>query len=315
MDNLYLEFFFFLCSTPGGIGAAITSSSSSSSSRLRCAQRPEASGRRSPPGTGSRWRGSACAQRPEASGRRSQVRAPGLGRIAEVLNARRHRGGDHTTGSKWGHGPGKCSTPGGIGAAITEAPRRRRLGRHVLNARRHRGGDHWRGAGLARSRSRPVLNARRHRGGDHPTVFDMSTTGDSAQRPEASGRRSRIHAVEFSLLHECSTPGGIGAAITAVRAAHQRRHRVLNARRHRGGDHRTQPGTVAVGPCAQRPEASGRRSLLVAVVEPVPELVLNARRHRGGDHGAGAVGRGCLMRCSTPGGIGAAITSAVARWR
>ena len=202
------------CSTPEGIEAAITGTSSARRPASPGAQRPKASKRRSP-ATGRLVDGvsaqcstpegieaaitivrpstSACtigAQRPKASKRRSLHRDARALLKVEVLNARRHRSGDHHR-DLWIHLPwGVCSTPEGIEAAITARDHEgRRLGL-VLNARRHRSGDHvahavgWmqgelcstpEGIEAAITTSREchaviraaVLNARRHRSGDH----------------------------------------------------------------------------------------------------------------------------------------------------
>ncbi len=206
----------------------------------------------------------------------------------DVLNARRHRGGDHAALPPAQQVAIKCSTPGGIGAAITG--RRREppaLGCAVLNARRHRGGDHSSTA-LHRPRTssgaqRPEASGRRSRdrgprraaracrcstpGGIGAAItvhrYEYPVRGWSAQRPEASGRRSLERCVGEAApdWFLCSTPGGIGAAITATPSARAVLPGVLNARRHRGGDHHA---------CA-----------LCTVSRHV---VLNARRHRGGDH-------------------------------
>ncbi len=84
-----------MCSTPGGIEAAIT--------------------RRTPGWCG----GVRCAQRPEASRRRSLESPEGIGALLGVLNARRHRGGDHEGATGLQQASSGCSTPGGIEAAIT----------------------------------------------------------------------------------------------------------------------------------------------------------------------------------------------------
>ncbi len=327
------------CSTPGGIGAAITRPASPparSRGRVLNARRHRG---------GDHYRvtsdsaSSRSAQRPEASGRRSRRGPHGEGAVRMVLNARRHRGGDHSVGGSSSlKRRAKCSTPGGIGAAITQYVLVDLGGPPpVLNARRHRGGDHPTGSGHLRH-STLVLNARRHRGGDHHgrgTCHRTHSQGaqrpeasgrrsrsrqpragprrGGAQRPEASGRRSPAGEVPGPVVgYECSTPGGIGAAITIAAP--------LIPRRRRG---------------AQRPEASGRRSLgslalarstvsacstpggigaAITRVDPAVGtdvlVVLNARRHRGGDHFKGQM---CCTdgnrMCSTPGGIGAAITS------
>ena len=100
-------------------------------------------------------------------------------------------------------------------------------------------------------------------------------------------RRSPPHdaarAAEGAL---CSTPEGIDAAITrAGREACRRFSLVLNARRHRCGDH-------------------------IRMIAPHVQLieVLNARRHRCGDHLPDAALGDVIGVCSTPEGIDAAIT-------
>ena len=202
----------------------------------------------------------------------------------------------------------------------------------MLNARRHRCGDHaafcaisllrasaqrpkasMRRSRRAANKQGPVLrvlNARRHRCGDH-TATEQSglETGTSAQRPKASMRRSRYRrARRIRITARCSTPEGIDAAITNVvcsavvfrRVLNARRHRcgdhskktkwlgtpahVLNARRHRCGDHLQESATGTIRAGAQRPKASMRRSRSSDVI------------------------RSAAVSCSTPEGIDAAIT-------
>ncbi len=229
-----------------------------------------------------------------------------------MLNARRHRGGDHQV-SAWRVALAiRCAQrPEASGRRSLEVLRAVVGNLEVLNARRHRGGDHPE-ADRGVDRQGIVLNARRHRGGDHelrerPTLprFWCSTPGGigaaitltcparppdrpgCAQRPEASGRRSPYRTRHSESSERCSTPGGIGAAITwTIRS-------------------RAAPRASR----AQRPEASGRRSRGWARDRDAQwSLVLNARRHRGGDHSAPYANPVWASLCSTPGGIGAAIT-------
>ncbi len=206
-----------------------------------------------------------------------------------------------------------CSTPGGIGAAITAQGEGRREGvAAVLNARGHRGGDHPPPA-VGVPRVADVLNARGHRGGDHRRRRSSSSREtDCAQRPGASGRRSLVGgSLKGYDEYGAQRPGASG------RRSHRDDRRgddgraVLNARGHRGGDHRgssiwsssrpscSTPGgigaaitmrgasSVSSHPCAQRPGASGRRSPEGARVGARLLRVLNARGHRGGDHTVG----------------------------
>ncbi len=371
------------CSTPEGIGAAITGQARGRRAPSARAQRPRASGRRSPVelredvraglvlnarghrggdhrrASGSTIRSRSSAQRPRASGRRSPRPAGDVRDCLLVLNARGHRGGDHFapkvstahcfTGAQRPRASGRrshpeirdraqrslcstpegigaaitwsvaavpaapcmcstpegigaaithigldalcdslrCSTPEGIGAAITSrTPRARGRPSFVLNARGHRGGDHDERRLLLRRRP-AVLNARGHRGGDHSSARGCSGRRLwCAQRPRASGRRS-LRRERFGRLPD----------------------EVLNARGHRGGDHlvrRTGPENDSR--CAQRPRASGRRSPGRQARLRRRAPVLNARGHRGGDHHKLHVRQTSRVRCSTPEGIGAAIT-------
>ena len=110
-----------------------------------------------------------------------------------VLNARRHRCGDHPSPCLAGGQDGPCSTPEGIDAAITNRRRNReRVLTAVLNARRHRCGDHA-------IKLHEVLLAA---GCSTPEGIDaaitriliptVSGTAGSAQRPKASMRRSPV---------------------------------------------------------------------------------------------------------------------------
>ncbi len=203
----------------------------------------------------------ACAQRPEASGRRSLGEGPVVLVVATCstpggIGAAITRPRMVALWAAW-----ECSTPGGIGAAITGSSRSRHQKRHVLNARRHRGGDH----SLAPSDSAPHLLCSTPGGigaAITPKPRSVFPGGRCAQRPEASGRRS---------------PG-------CSRLLASRCIRVLNARRHRGGDHRWRRVTPCARRSAQRPEASGRRSRPREPGARAAAAVLNARRHRGGDH-------------------------------
>ncbi len=70
--------------------------------------------------------------------------------------------------------------------------------------------------------------------------------------------------------------------------------RLLNARRHRGGNHQGYGTTTRSVNPAQRPEASGRQSLAAPGAIDRRVALLNARRHRGGNHrvlGRWALGR------------------------
>ena len=203
-----------------------------------------------------------------------------------VLNARRHRSG--------GHQP---SDPRLESLAV------------VLNARRHRSGGHRAGIEGVRQRG-PVLNARRHRSGGHrPPCQSISMIGCRAQRPKASERRSPSHARRCTKEREvlnarrhrsgghppawprrstrpgCSTPEGIGAAVTSERSW----CRSTSGR-------------------AQRPKASERRSPALLLQALWPLRVLNARRHRSGGHTGYPYLEIHFGLCSTPEGIGAAVT-------
>ena len=108
-----------------------------------------------------------------------------------VLNARRHRCGDHSSWLSDGALALRCSTPEGIDAAITGA--QSWSARNCFCAQRPK-------ASMRRSPpellslydSYSVLNARRHRCGDHcKTLLAGETCWNSAQRPKASMRRSQ----------------------------------------------------------------------------------------------------------------------------
>ena len=153
------------------------------------AQRPKASERREPPDSAVRRAQSFRAQRPKASERREPQ---GRLMIALIILL--------------------CSTPEGIGAARTPAPKTDCC--NVLCSTPE-------GIGAARTRvvdvvitSTRVLNARRHRSGENAPVAAIAT----------------LHVV-------CSTPEGIGAARTCRSLMAPRSvGRVLNARRHRSGE-------------------------------------------------------------------------------
>ena len=132
----------------------------------------------------------------------------------------------------------------------------------VLNARRHRSGGHI----SSRTRLivlREVLNARRHRSGGH-----------------------QFGARQLGISHLCSTPEGIGAAVTpALCLVEAQAQQVLNARRHRSGGH-PDLRDLAKPRCGV---LNARRHRSGGHVAPVCEIalrvgVLNARRHRSGGH-------------------------------
>ena len=90
-------------------------------------------------------------------------------------------------------------------------------------------------AGRARQR---VLNARRHRGGDHVRASAIAFFARSCSTP--GGIEAVITGVPhaaYAAAEKCSTPGGIEAVITCLADLGDRGNEVLNARRHRGGDH------------------------------------------------------------------------------
>ena len=113
-------------------------------------------------------------------------------RCAEsVLNAFRHQSGSHDMVLGTSNVTGTCSTPSGIKAVRTHAPRRGGRARpRVLNAFRHQSGSH----GAARVQAPVdglVLNAFRHQSGSHSIWAAM---------------------VRYSA--RCSTPSGIKAVRT-----------------------------------------------------------------------------------------------------
>ncbi len=254
-----------MCSTPEGIGAGITRCADRLRLATCCAQRPKASERGSPPlgplrcggqavlnarrhRSGDHWRcprgtpsGSGSAQRPKASERGSRpATREGVGRIS-VLNARRHRSGDHRTETALLTGTATCSTPEGIGAGITGClpckPRCTRCAQRPKASERGSRRARWRGRGGGGGAQRPKASER----GSPARLPSTRPVLWGAQRPKASER------------------GSPWTGATLPSSA-----QVLNARRHRSGDHQ---GSVT--------SCDGSAS------------VLNARRHRSGDHRIG----------------------------
>ena len=109
----------------------------------------------------------------------------------------------------------------------------------VLNARRHRRGNHRTGHEHEDDRSDlAVLNARRHRRGNHQRRCDFGAVRARAQRPKASEGESPLDFVVLSASSApCSTPEGIGGGITLCTDKVIHAYEVLNARRHRRGNH------------------------------------------------------------------------------
>ena len=208
---------FASCSTPEGIDAAITRRRIVNGRAEPRAQRPKASMRRSLSkcdecdGTGF------CAQRPKASMRRSPLLRRRRSCARVVLNARRHRCGDHCPASCAGNRRplGAQRPKASMRRSLTIAGQAIGLLYAVLNARRHRCGDHDERLQRVLFVIR-VLNARRHRCGDHDVAAVISDKSDP-----------------------CSTPEGIDAAITKKTSHASGFEVVLNARRHRCGDHPT----------------------------------------------------------------------------
>ncbi len=325
------------CSTPGGIGAAIT--------RPAPPPTPPVPGCSTPGGIGAAitwvyWRMMVLMSVLNARRHRGGDHGRRGGRAAlraRVLNARRHRGGDHSSVGDYLDAMLMCSTPGGIGAAITGGPRAPpSTSRQVLNARRHRGGDHWsvarrsvsgfQGAqrpeasgrrspdrGTCAARPVPVLNARRHRGGDHwitPTPGEVIDVLNARRHRGGDHRRLLALGSEVVLVLNARRHRGGDHDDARVIASHV--DGVLNARRHRGGDHSGAPSSSARSSGAQRPEASGRRSQ----GEPPDKAAERLCSTPGGIGAAITVPPGSAPgspgRCSTPGGIGAAITMDIA---
>ncbi len=274
------------CSTPEGIEAAITSLRSRAAPRTGCAQRPKASKRRSRSASSSVRHRRGCAQRPKASKRRSHGRAWDRALALHVLNARRHRSGDHPGDGTTGGAVPMCSTPEGIEAAITD---RYRVDRpHFQPCSTPEGIE----AAITRALPRGSPALRR-----------------CAQRPKASKRRSHGAEIDAARLARCSTPEGIEAAITGTSTTTGRSAR--SAQRPKASKRRSRscaPAGRRLWQGAQRPKASKRRSLAkvtpagrklsvcstpegieAAITAPrggsAPrDSVLNARRHRSGDH-------------------------------
>ena len=180
----------------------------------------------------------------------------------------------------------------------------------MLNARRHRRGNHvWLWG--ACSSGGTVLNARRHRRGNHEAlplwgdVAGLCSTPEGigggitplpgvgaapkdtrAQRPKASEGESPSPNRPRRRCRTplCSTPEGIGGGITSEAFAVCKLGAVLNARRHRRGNHRVEASTSFDSSGAQRPKASEGESLFVDIHRHFGGRVLNARRHRRGNH-------------------------------
>ncbi len=197
------------------------------------------------------------------------TRQPRLVNVGLVLNARRHGSGDRSRSSRSRGSSGtcaqrpeawerrgsparldlaaslssRCSTPGGMGAAIARIRRGEpRRAPAVLNARRHGSGDHPGQHPCPTTEPFFVLNARRHGSGDRPAgdsarrplpssaqrpeawergslaaTSPTATPSPSAQRPEAWERGSHTPiATTYAPSHLCSTPGGMGAGIASL---------------------------------------------------------------------------------------------------
>ena len=252
-----------MCSTPEGIGAAVTAILYISSAKpVICAQRPKASERRSHvnlayvhkflrsaqrPKASERRSHSyliydkillLCAQRPKASERRSHTGTYTIIDNSNVLNARRHRSGGHATKYKLYNQLPVCSTPEGIGAAVTlliinyikfanraqrpKASERRSLNYISIRPQAGTGAQRPK-ASERRSRSpalftrTPPKRAQRPKASERrsPSAASVrSFTSSCAQRPKASERRSPLQGYVPAPLVWCSTPEGIGAAVT-----------------------------------------------------------------------------------------------------
>ena len=133
----------------------------------------------------------------------------------------------------------------------------------MLNARRHRSGGH--NDPLQGFAPTPgVLNARRHRSGGHQSAYQQAVAGIRCSTPEGIGAAVTVKALSPKAApYACSTPEGIGAAVTKQRRQRPEYRCVLNARRHRSG--------------GQIRECSDLHRHYNAVT------VLNARRHRSGE--------------------------------
>ena len=170
--------------------------------------------------------------------------------------------GPTSAGCRWGE---LCSTPEGIGAAVTwEEGRGPQAARRVLNARRHRSGGHVDDVELNPEHiklcSTPEgIGAAVTR--DPPA---RSPPPDRAQRPKASERRSHVRPLRSRVRAVlCSTPEGIGAAVTKGGKAIGR-----------GGGHECST-PEGIGAAVTRGGVEGRGG---------SHRVLNARRHRSGGH-------------------------------
>ena len=183
------------CSTPEGIGAGITGRKRAyQAARRKSAQRPKASERElhdaRPCVAPRRVYG---AQRPKASERELLLQSTQCHRSHGVLNARRHRSGNYATVTFASCSAGRCSTPEGIGAGITAAPRPSR--------------------GPRACAQRPKASER-----ELLVTWLSSVSTPGAQRPKASEREllaARRRIADGGL--ECSAPEGIGAGITSPR--------------------------------------------------------------------------------------------------
>ena len=250
-----------LCSTPEGIDAAITQRRMARGmAGLRCST-PEGIDAAITFRIKLAMNCLFCAQRPKASMRRSRPTVYSQPYLLDVLNARRHRCGDHMRSVKLVCAGCRAQRPKASMRRSHQCAPRQASRYFVLNARRHRCGDHQL-ADLLGYELGCVLNARRHRCGDHFEAEIEKQRKPCAQRPKASMRRSpRFSTVAPSVgrvlnarrhrcgdhvsrcfasfsVRRCSTPEGIDAAITCQRPSLARR---CCAR-------------------AQRPKASMRRS-------------------------------------------------------
>ncbi len=205
-----------------------------------------------------------------------------------MLNACRHHGGHHSP-------PGSARASWRTSAQRLSASRRASLldrpvgpavALDVLNACRHHGGHHLDSQDRGPTRC-DVLNACRHHGGHHlqlPVDF-LSKLGCSTPVGITAGITTLKALEARGLIKPCSTPVGITAGITAGRVETRPLVQVLNACRHHGGHHEgtDEQKATALGVLnACRHHGGHHRSTLQS--KRGTRTVLNACRHHGGHH-------------------------------
>ena len=230
------------CSTPEGIGAEIGARPPMPSRASRCAQRPRASERRSEVAS------IACTSRremcstPEGIGAEIGRRnGPDARDGSGVLNARGHRSGDRDGTGGWSIAIALCSTPEGIGARSVVISCVRRTPPGSCSTPEGIGAEIGSTSGVRSSRT---SGAQRPRASERRSARGRASTRRAAAVLNARGHRS-------------------GDRRVARPRTSRSRSGVLNARGHRSGDRRERRcGGAWAPPCAQRPRASERRSVV-----------------------------------------------------